>query len=321
MKEMKKWLTYYKRPLLWALAYIGVIVVFAFIYRLLPEKHWEGVQMTGCLDYFYFSVVTITSLGFGDIFPAAGTVARFFVGFEAVLGILFIGFFLNDVAMSQTKQLEKNNKEKEECERKAKAIEKLKKYRGVLTPMMEKYLYGAFEVITPLENRGNNFPDEIFKHDFAFEFKDLQGMYSNSLLMTNDFDEPVVFVHFRNQDEMYYELRNFVTNADLSFWSELEGKVFQFISQHRGFQYKDAIVSNFKKVTTSDKMKLTVQITKMIAEHDGELKFWHSNMLTPYEVFYEFLRNNIAAVLDIHRMINEEIEKAEIQQQKLCRTF
>lgn len=316
---MKRWLSYYKRSLLWALAYIGVIVIFAFIYKLLPEKHWDGVKMTGCLDYFYFSVVTITSLGFGDIFPAAGTVARFFVGFEAVLGILFIGFFLNDVAMSQAKLLENNNKEKEESERKAKAIEKLIKYRGVITPMMEKYLCGAFEVITPLEKRGNNFPDKIFEHNFAFEFKDLQGMYSNSLLMTNDFEEPVVFVHFRNQDEMYDELRNFVTNADLSFWPELEERAFQFISLHRGFQYKDAIVSYFKKVTMSDNKRLTEQITKMIAEHDGQLKFRHSHILTPYEVFSVFLQNNIATVLDIHRMINEEIEKADMQQQKRYR--
>lgn len=309
---MKKGKTYYKRPLIWALAYIGVVVLFAFIYWLLPEKQWGGVKMTDWLDYFYFSVVTITSLGFGDIFPAAGTVARFFVGAEAVLGILFIGFFLNDVAMSQAKLMEEKNKEKEERERKAKAIEKLKKYRGVLTPMMEKYLCGAFEVITPMERRGNNFHEKIFEHNFAFEFKDLQGMYSNSLLMTNDFEEPVVFVHFRNQDEMYDELRNFVTNADLSFWPVLEERVFQFISQHRSFQYKDAIVSNFKKVTMSDKKKLTEQITKMIAEHDGQLKFRHSHVLTPYEWFYVFLRNNIATVLDIHRMMNEEIAKAEV---------
>jgi hypothetical protein len=45
----------------------------------------------------YFSVTTITTLGFGDIVPLTG-VARALVALEAILGIVLIGMFLNALA-------------------------------------------------------------------------------------------------------------------------------------------------------------------------------------------------------------------------------
>ncbi len=46
---------------------------------------------------FYFSSVTITTLGYGDIVPLTNS-ARFFVAIETVLGIILIGVFLNLLA-------------------------------------------------------------------------------------------------------------------------------------------------------------------------------------------------------------------------------
>lgn len=45
----------------------------------------------------YFSAVTITTVGFGDIAPVT-TQARVFVAAEAILGIIFVGLFLNALA-------------------------------------------------------------------------------------------------------------------------------------------------------------------------------------------------------------------------------
>ena len=51
----------------------------------------------GMLDNLYFSAVTITTLGYGDYSPA-GQGGRLLAGFEAVLGIVIIGLFLNSLA-------------------------------------------------------------------------------------------------------------------------------------------------------------------------------------------------------------------------------
>jgi hypothetical protein len=50
------------------------------------------------LRMLYFSVVTVTTLGFGDIAPVT-TVARTWVTAEALLGVVLIGLFLNALAL------------------------------------------------------------------------------------------------------------------------------------------------------------------------------------------------------------------------------
>ena len=105
----------YSRAFGWALLYLCVILLFALFYLCLPTDQWgrdECIQDFG--GAFYFSVVTITSLGFGDIYPAAGTNGRYLVATEAILGILIIGFFLNDIAIRQSVRLDKEAKENEE---------------------------------------------------------------------------------------------------------------------------------------------------------------------------------------------------------------
>lgn len=46
----------------------------------------------------YFSIVTITTLGYGDIVPLSNT-ARCLVSLESILGIVVIGLFLNSLSM------------------------------------------------------------------------------------------------------------------------------------------------------------------------------------------------------------------------------
>jgi hypothetical protein len=49
------------------------------------------------LDYLYFSIVTITTLGYGDMTPITNY-SRFLVGLESILGIIVIGLFLNSLS-------------------------------------------------------------------------------------------------------------------------------------------------------------------------------------------------------------------------------
>ena len=63
-----------------------------------------GLQVTPNFNVFlrmlYFSAVTITTLGFGDIAPIS-TKARMLVMLESVLGIILIGLFFNSLALAR----------------------------------------------------------------------------------------------------------------------------------------------------------------------------------------------------------------------------
>lgn len=50
----------------------------------------HGAMAGQGLDYVYFSLVSYTSLGFGDVYPSGGL--RMLTGLEALIGLLMIGW-------------------------------------------------------------------------------------------------------------------------------------------------------------------------------------------------------------------------------------
>lgn len=81
--------------LLWALVgHLAEVVLFSFGFALLSalDQHCglitSGGQVTH--DYFYFSIVSYSTLGYGDITPAGSL--RFLAGIEALVGIVFVGW-------------------------------------------------------------------------------------------------------------------------------------------------------------------------------------------------------------------------------------
>jgi hypothetical protein len=78
-------------------AFVGhtaAVWTYAFAYWILAVR-WKlgsflGLPVDGFLDCLYFSVVTYTSLGFGDQVPVSH--ARLIAGVEALNGLLLIGW-------------------------------------------------------------------------------------------------------------------------------------------------------------------------------------------------------------------------------------
>lgn len=76
------------------LAHFGGIVIYAAGFgvghRILQLGSFSGEGVETMLDYFYFSAVSYTSLGLGDIFPKDHL--RFLTGVEALNGLLLIAW-------------------------------------------------------------------------------------------------------------------------------------------------------------------------------------------------------------------------------------
>jgi hypothetical protein len=87
----------------WILAYLGTILFFAMAYFLLPSGQFS--QRLSLLDAFYFSVITITTTGFGDI-TAHGDLAKICVSIEATAGITIVGLFLASLWREFTQRVE-----------------------------------------------------------------------------------------------------------------------------------------------------------------------------------------------------------------------
>jgi hypothetical protein len=77
----------------WAFTCVAVLLSFSLFYAAFglvePVKHW--------FDYFYFSVVTFTSLGYGDIHPV-GVAGKATACIEIVSGLVMFGILLTFIS-------------------------------------------------------------------------------------------------------------------------------------------------------------------------------------------------------------------------------
>jgi voltage-gated potassium channel Kch len=89
--------------LIWALLYLFIAETVPDAFNGLPQAGW----LENFADATYFSFVTITTLGYGDIWPVL-RLARFLVYMEAIVGVFYmailvaslIGVRLSDRSMS-----------------------------------------------------------------------------------------------------------------------------------------------------------------------------------------------------------------------------
>lgn len=106
--------SFIKKPSVVLGIYLFVILLFSLLYWLLdvPFNHGEKISQLCFSDSLYFSVVTITTLGYGDINPHEG-VGKLLTGSEALSGILILGLFLNSLSHNLAVSYQEKLKEKE----------------------------------------------------------------------------------------------------------------------------------------------------------------------------------------------------------------
>ena len=271
-------------------AFFATIVVFAAIYAIWPSTI-KGIN--NVLDALYFSIVTITTLGFGDIFPS-GPAGKVLVCMEAILGVVFIGLFLNAISESQARQVDKNEKNRTKTERKDNARAKLRQYYKFLFSIMARYLIEAFSVTTPIHNR--KFPKDVMHHQFQFTFNDMCDLYKSSLLMYDPPYKPVIAIFFELQDKLYAEFRRMISDIEVSYWPEMETSIHSFLQVCNNFAYKGSILSCAHTTLNNKDAEL---MSKLIKEHEGDLMMKKSNSINQFVALYTMLQANITRVQQI----------------------
>lgn len=86
------------RPLVWICLYIVLIPIFALFYWAMPDAMFR-LPDGGTADYgswLYYSIVTISTLGFGDYTPMH-PLSQGVTAIEVMCGLIILGLFLNAV--------------------------------------------------------------------------------------------------------------------------------------------------------------------------------------------------------------------------------
>lgn len=75
-------------------AILGVVQVLAVLVLIIGALFYNQVEGLRWIDAFYFSTMTLTTIGYGDITPQTDA-GKLFTMFYAVMGIGIIGAFAN----------------------------------------------------------------------------------------------------------------------------------------------------------------------------------------------------------------------------------
>ena len=284
MRKKIKW----GSPVFFGILYFISLFVFAIVYAFLPTGSFKtDLDANNFITCFYYSAVTITTLGYGDMSPIAID-AQIIVMIESVLGVVIIGMFINAIAYAKSdndKMINDKNK--------------LIKFNRIISIDIEFYLLYAAVISSPIEKRS---PSVLNKD---FDFKDLRDLFKTSLRLRDSHYEPAVkyyFIHLRRLENSITEL---IQNVDLSYWGELQIECIKFLEVCRNNDFSESIL-NQPNVRIGDEKASDFDV-KMIAEYQGEVEYRPSNSINKYVALYEMLKFSFNFI-DYYQSVVKEIE-------------
>ncbi|MGS0824947.1 potassium channel family protein [Shewanella sp. 0m-8] len=267
------------------LIYIAVIAVFAFLYWSIPDT--LSLESPKFSDSLYFSVVTITTLGYGEITPISD-IGKLLISIEAIFGVIVIGLFLNAFWQSFSEKIEASQKKVISEEARRKNIHEVQGSYEYLTVVIDDYNLSLLEMTTTIMGR-----DYAAEPHHDFPFSGMKDIFKQSLLLKNGFSKSAIELFFGKQDLLFDELKTFLLNHDLHSFPELRGAIIEFLKLTRQLDVRDGLYSIKNTHTGGQPLKDLVE--KLIEENETcpEGDEYKSHILTPVIMFYQTLRAKI----------------------------
>lgn len=288
-------------PALWGVLYFGIIPLFAIIYTVLPDN-WFGYNcannnLSNYLNSLYFSTITITTLGFGDVYPI-DSVAKILVIVESLLGILLIGFFLNAIAFRKSKLDAIEEKKKIDEERKRDATFRLCRQYVVLEPFVAQYIDYAAVVSTPIMKRTGG-----FQYNPDFKFNDLYDLYQPTMRLCDDFNESAISHFYKSLHGFERRLETLISSVDISYWPDLEYKILKMLRLFKEYDYESSILAYTPSRFGND--RLAKAQAQLIENWSDEIKYYPSNAINGPVALYYLIKQSVPLAQQINSQIIE----------------
>ena len=294
------------RPIVWIGLYVCMAPLFALIYWALPEGQFR-MPVDAPTDYgswLYYSIVTITTLGFGDYTPAHG-VAQCVTAVEVMCGLVFLGFFLNAVGSLRSEIDVESEIEKQKQLHLAAETEKLKKSVPMLLHSLNIFLSYCYAVTTPKEKRN----DENARYNPDFIFNDLSDLFKPSGLPIDRTNLPSVERLIKSAAQTSLALDSLQQRVDLSIWPELLELCFSFVANCQIFSNTDIMFRNPDNIlltdSPADEAAAEKKLEKEIAGWEsGDLPETHTD-LGPIVELFTFIKENASIATSIETWLTE----------------
>ena len=294
------------RPVVWIGLYICLAPIFGLIYWALPDDQFrlpEG-ESHGYGSWLYYSIVTITTLGFGDMTPAHGA-AQTVTAVEVMCGLIFLGFFLNAVGAMKSEIDVESEIEKQKAVHHAMESNKLMKSVPIVIDALNKFLAYCYAVTTPYEQRG----EAEIKYNPAFKFNDLYGMFEPSGLPFDKTKLPAVERLMNSASQTSLVLDSIQQRIDLTLWPALLESCFSFVANYQMFSNTDIMFRNPDKIVLDSADGNDIDVEQHLLE---KIKNWKSGEefnvdadIKSIAELFNFIKENAGLAMKIETELSE----------------
>lgn len=298
------------RPIVWIGLYIILIPIYALIYLALPDGQFR-IPDGGATDYgswLYYSIVTISTLGFGDYTPAHGW-AQLVTALEVMCGVTILGFFLNAVGSMKSEIDVESELEKQRLVREATEKEKLVKSTPALIHLLNMFLSYCYAVTTPVAKR-----KEHMSMNPDFSFNDMADMYHSANLPFDHSPRPAVERLMKSSAHTSLALDALQARIDMTQWPELLENCFKFVANFQMFSassdFESSAVNLLPEALRQDSSDAGSKISELIAGYDTTQPKEKSPMMAPFFELYYFVKENSRLAREI------EVQLTTISSQK-----
>lgn len=220
------------RPIVWIGLYVIATPIFAVVYWLLPDGQFRipDGSTTEFGSWLYYSIVTITTLGFGDYTPAHG-MAQTVTAVEVMFGLIILGLFLNAVGSMKSEIDVASEVEKQKRLREAREKAMLLKSIPALMAALNDFLAYCYAATTPSGARTAD--AATFNPDFSFA--DMASVFSPSGLPSDNTRQPAGQRLLQSAGRTSSALDSLQARVDLLQWPELLEDCFSFVAGYQMF--------------------------------------------------------------------------------------
>lgn len=211
------------------ISYAVIIIYFGFIYCNIPNLFTQG--NCSFLRGLYFSVITITTLGFGEITPFS-TLAMGFVALESMIGIAYIALFSGAIWQTYLSTLEKTQAKQIRRELALLNSCKLKMFENYLILVINEYRVAYKQFMIPLSKMSK-------KSMLNVDFKYAELKY----LLENSTNQAVVGIFYEKHDTCNENLKYLLSNSEIFINKRLYTAILSFLHLSLVNDPRNAILS------------------------------------------------------------------------------
>lgn len=295
------------RPIVWICLYVVLTPIFAGIYALMPDGQFRIPEGAGT-DYgswLYYSIVTITTLGFGDYTPAHA-MAQCVTAVEVMCGLIILGFFLNAVGAMKSEIDVESEIEKQRRLHHAEELRKLRLSTPSILHTLNTFLAYCYALTTPVDKRN----DEDISYNPDFKFADMRDLYKPSGLPSDNSKRPVVVTFIRYATRTSLFLDSLQNRVDLTLWPELLEDCFAFVANTQLYSTDEMYL-----IFNHDDKNISEEIASWTDETAANSKTPSDPVMNHYLDLARYTRMNAGLALKIENVLTKLAQPASDDEQ------